>query len=68
MRHEVKKLLEMAAIDLGYAKLEVAFADQTTGALSRVGHHLNELEKYLNDLAGAIERDDAGADELEKSA
>jgi hypothetical protein len=61
MQNEAKRLLELASVDLGYAQLEVQFAEQPTEALSRIGYHLSELEKRLDTLICSIESVDATA-------
>jgi len=50
-----KKLIELAGIDLEYARLEIAYADQPSRLLDRIGYHLNELNRYMSELSQSID-------------
>jgi hypothetical protein len=51
MRDEMKRLIELASVDLSFAELEVRFSDDPSDALNRIGHHLKELRGYVDELA-----------------
>ncbi len=50
MLKETKSLIEVASIDLAYARLEIAYADQPSEMLDRIGFHLNEVSRHLSEL------------------
>ena len=52
MRDEMKRLIELASVDLSFAELEVRFSsDDPSDTLNRIGHHLKELRGYVDELA-----------------
>lgn len=58
MSSVAKRLIELASIDLEYARFEIAYADQPSRLLDRIRYHLNELNRYMAELAQSI--DDPG--------
>jgi hypothetical protein len=55
MPNEAKRLIDLASIDLGYAQLEIAYADQSSEMLERIRFHLNDLKGRLSELTQSIE-------------
>lgn len=55
MQDELKRLIELASADLSFAEMEVRFAESPNDALRRIGYHLAELRRYVDDLARVAE-------------
>ncbi len=63
MRRELRRLAQLAAIDLAYARAEVAYAEDFGDAQERMAFHLDEASRRLAALAKAFDNqgDDGAA-------
>ena len=54
MTNEAKSLIELASVDLAYAQLELACAEQSSELLDRIRFHLNEVSRRLSELTQSV--------------
>ncbi len=63
MPNGAKNLLELASIELAYARLEIRYADQSDEVLNRIAFHLDEMKQLLTELARRFEGNTKAIDE-----
>ena len=64
MLKKTKSLIELAGIDLAYAQLEIACADESGEMLERIGFHLNEVSRRLSELTQSVDEAERSKEDI----